>query len=77
METIIEAMIQWGELMTLGMANRTLSYSPVLGHWRVKKWTGKDARSFLYDGSNFDEAFKVLVGTSNDELNIDGKGLKS
>lgn len=62
MEIIKESLIQWGEAMQLIMENRSLSYSPVLKHWRVKKWTGKEARSFLYDDRSFEEAFKVLMG---------------
>jgi hypothetical protein len=63
MEIIQEALMQWGEAMHVGMENRTLYYSPVLKRWRVKKWTGKDARSFLYDGSSFALAFECLLGT--------------
>jgi hypothetical protein len=63
MEMIKEALMQWGEAMHVGMENRTLFYSPVLKHWRVKKWTGKDARSLLYDGSSFETAFACLLGT--------------
>jgi hypothetical protein len=62
MEIIKEALMQWGEAMRLSMENRTLFYSPVLGHWRVKKWAGKEARSFLYDGEDFMEAFESLLG---------------
>jgi hypothetical protein len=63
MEIIQEALMQWGEAMHVGMENRTLFYSPVLNHWRVKKWAGKDARSLLYDGSSFETAFACLLGT--------------
>lgn len=63
MEVIKGALMQWGEAMRLSMENRTLFYSPVLGHWRVKKWAGKEARSFLYDGEDFMEAFESLLGT--------------
>jgi hypothetical protein len=38
-----------------------------LGHWRVKKWSGNDARSFLYDGEDFQRAFQVLQGSSHSE----------
>jgi hypothetical protein len=62
MEIIKEALMKWGDAMRLSMENRTLFYSPVLGHWRVKKWAGKEARSFLYDGEDFMEAFESLLG---------------
>ena len=60
--TIKEALMQWGEAMQVRMENRTLHYSPILGHWRVKKWSGKDARAFLYDGESFEDAFLALLG---------------
>lgn len=63
MEIIKEALMQWGEAMQLVMENRALSYSPVLDHWRVKKWAGKGAKNFIYDGSNFAAAFGHLLGT--------------
>lgn len=63
MEPIREALMKWGEAMQLRMENRTLHYSPVLGQWRVKKWSGKDARKFLYDGADFEQAFQVLMGS--------------
>jgi hypothetical protein len=62
METIKEALMQWGEAMQVGMENRTMFYSPVLKHWRVKKWAGKNAKSFLYDGDDFATAFQTLLG---------------
>ena len=62
METIKESLMQWGEAMQLTMENRSLFYSPVLKHWRVKKWAGKGGRSFLYDDNNFEEAFEVFLG---------------
>jgi hypothetical protein len=62
MEIIKEALMQWGEAMQVVMENRGMSYSPVLGHWRVKKWAGKDAKSFLYDGGDFALAFECLLG---------------
>jgi hypothetical protein len=49
MDNLQDALMQWGEAMHVAMENRTLSYSPVLRHWRVKKWTGKEARSFIYE----------------------------
>ena len=64
MEIIKEALMQWGEAMHLGMENRTLFYSPVLNHWRVKKWAGKNAKRFLYDGDSFTTAFEYLLGTN-------------
>ena len=67
MEIIKEALMQWGEAMHLGMENRTMFYSPVLDHWRVKKWAGKNAKSLLYDGDNFVAAFECLLGTHADE----------
>jgi hypothetical protein len=63
MEPIKEALMKWGEAMQLRMENRTLHYSQVLGRWRVKKWSGTDARSFLYDGEDFQQAFQILLGT--------------
>jgi hypothetical protein len=51
MEIIKEALMQWGEAIHLSMENRTMFYSPVLDHWRVKKWAGKSAKSFIYDGA--------------------------
>ena len=63
MEIIKNSLMQWGEAMQLTMENRTLFYSPLLKHWRVKKWVGKDARSFIYEGGNFDEAFEVFMGS--------------
>lgn len=62
MEKIKESLMQWGEAMQLTMENRSLSYSPVLKHWRVKKWAGKDARKFIYEGSSFEEAFEAFMG---------------
>jgi len=55
-------MMQWGEAMQLGMENRTLFYSPVLKHWRVKKWAGKGAKGLLYDGEDFAAAFACFLG---------------
>ena len=63
MEIIKAALMQWGEAMQLGMENRTLSYSLVLDHWRVKKWAGKNVKSFIYDGGDFMAAFQCLLGT--------------
>ena len=63
MEIIKEALMQWGEAMNLTMENRTMFYSPVLNHWRVKKWTGKNAKSFIYEGDSFMLAFEYLLGT--------------
>ncbi len=62
MEEIKSALMQWGEAMQVGMENRSLSYSPLLKHWRVKKWAGQNAKSFLYDGESFAAAFEVLLG---------------
>jgi hypothetical protein len=62
-EAIKAALMQWGEAMQLGMENRSLFYSPVLKHWRVKKWAGKEAKSLLYDGRDFRTAFETLLGT--------------
>jgi hypothetical protein len=67
MEIIKEALMQWGEAMHLSMENRSLFYSPVLGHWRVKKWAGKNAKSYLYDGDNFMTAFEYLLGAHASE----------
>lgn len=63
MEIIREALMQWGEAMHLSMENRTMFYSPVLDHWRVKKWAGKSAKSLIYDGGSFMKAFEYLLGT--------------
>ena len=68
MEIIKKSLMQWGEAMQLTMENRSLFYSPVLKYWRVKKWTGKDARSFIYEGGNFDEAFEIFMGTHGVDL---------
>jgi hypothetical protein len=62
MEIIKEALMQWGQAMQLTMENRTLFYSPVLNHWRVKKWAGKGAKGLIYDGDNFMTAFEHLLG---------------
>ena len=62
MEKIKESLMKWGEAMQLTMENRSMFYSPVLRHWRVKKWAGKDARKFIYKGGNFEEAFEVFLG---------------
>ena len=59
---IKDALMIWGEALQVRMENRTLHYSPVLKHWRVKKWSGKNARSFLYDGPDFEVAFQALLG---------------
>jgi hypothetical protein len=67
MEPIQAALMKWGEAMQLCMENRTMHYSQVLGHWRVKKWSGKDARSFLYDGEDFQQALQVLQGLQRTE----------
>ena len=63
MDIIQEALKKWGEAMHVGMEDRTMSYSPVLSHWRVKKWAGKEARTFIYDGDSFTDAFAVLLGS--------------
>jgi len=63
--------MQWGEAIHLSMENRTLFYSPVLGHWRVKKLAGKKAKSFLYDGDNFMMAFEHLLGTHSPESTLE------
>ncbi len=68
MEIIKKSLMQWGEAMQLTMENRSLYYSPVLKHWRVKKWTGKDARSFTYEGGSFEEAFEIFMGTHGVDL---------
>ncbi|MCD6426350.1 MAG: hypothetical protein J7L35_12715 [Anaerolineales bacterium] len=62
MEKIKESLMQWGEAMQLTMENRSLFFSPVLKHWRIKKWTGKDARKFIYKGGSFEDAFEVFLG---------------
>ena len=62
MEIIQQALMHWGEAMQLGMENRTMFYSPVLKHWRVKKRAGKNAKSFLYDGDSFLTAFENFLG---------------
>ncbi len=62
MEIIQKSLMQWGEAMQLTMENRSLFYSPVLKHWRVKKWAGKGARRFIYEGESFEEAFEIFMG---------------
>ncbi len=62
METIKEALMQWGDAMLVIMENRGLFYSPVLRHWRVKKLAGADKKNFLYDGEDFAAAFDALLG---------------
>lgn len=61
-DTIQEALMKWGEAIQVTMENRSMFYSPVLKHWRVKKWAGKDARRFLYDGEDFSTALDFLLG---------------
>jgi hypothetical protein len=63
MEIIKEALMRWGEAIHVSMENRALFYSPVLDHWRVKKWGGKNAKGFIYDGGDFMTAFEHLLGT--------------
>lgn len=70
MEPIKEALMKWGEAMQVRMENRTLHYSPVLGHWRVKKWSGKDARTFIYDGEDFEQAFEFLLGSHGEDWSL-------
>ncbi len=48
MEIIKETMMKWGEAMQLSMENRSLFYSPILDHWRVKKWGGKRSKAFRF-----------------------------
>lgn len=74
MERIKAALMQWGEAMQVRMENRTLHYSPVLGHWRVKKWSGVDARSFLYDGESFEDAFLALLGPNAGKITESEQG---
>jgi hypothetical protein len=62
MEIIKEALMHWGEAIHLNMENRTMFYSPVLDHWRVKKWGGKSAKGFIYDGGDFMTALEHLLG---------------
>ena len=62
MEIIQETLMQWGEAMNLFMENRSLFYSPVLKHWRVKKWAGKNAKSLIYDGDDLMVALEHLLG---------------
>lgn len=61
MELIKNSLMQWGEAMQLTMENRSLFYSPVLKYWRVKKWVGKNARSFIYEGDSFEKAFEAFM----------------
>ena len=74
MEIIKESLIKWGEAMQLSMENRSLFYSPVLDHWRVKKWAGKRSKTFLYDGADFKQAFEHLLGPHSTELPLDPAG---
>lgn len=71
---IRDALMKWGEALQLRMENRTLHYSPVLKHWRVKKWSGKNARSFLYDGADFELAFQILLGKNAQETQERNEG---
>lgn len=76
MDLIKEALMKWGEAMQVRMENRTLHYSQVLKHWRVKKWSGKNARGFLYDGEDFEAAFQTLLGKNaeiTDGIQIEGE----
>ena len=70
MEPIKESLMKWGEAMQLVMENRSLFYSRVLDHWRVKKWSGKREKGFLFDGPSFEQAFEVLLGSHTS----DGEG---
>jgi hypothetical protein len=56
----------WGEAMQVTFENRSLFYSTVLKHWRVKKWSGKGARKFIYQGEDLEEAFKHFLGEYQD-----------
>ena len=67
-EQIKKALMQWGEAVQLTMENRSLFYSAVLKHWRVKKWAGRGARKFLYDGECFEEAFRHFLGEHLDKM---------
>jgi hypothetical protein len=66
MAIIKESLMKWGEAMQLVMENRSLFYSRVLDQWRVKKWAGKREKGFLYDGPDFEKAFRVLLGSHED-----------
>jgi hypothetical protein len=66
MAIIKESLMKWGEAMQVVMENRSLFYSRVLEHWRVKKWAGKREKGFLYDGPSFEKAFGVLLGSHED-----------
>jgi len=75
MDLIKEALMKWGEAMQVRMENRTLHYSRILEHWRVKKWSGKNARGLLYDGDDFELAFQTLLGNNADISNgVNGQG---
>ena len=67
MEDIKEALMKWGEAMQVVLENRSLFYSHVLDHWRVKKWAGKREKGFLYDGSSFEKAYEVFLGSHANE----------
>ena len=67
MEPIKESLMKWGEAMQVVMENRSLFYSRVLEHWRVKKWAGKREKGFLYDGPSFEKAFAMLLGSEKDK----------
>jgi hypothetical protein len=62
MGLIQKELMVWGEAMQVTFANRSLSYSPVLKNWRVKKWPGKGARKFIYQGEDLEEAITHLLG---------------
>ena len=74
MEIIQEALMHWGEAIHVSMENRTLFYSPVLGQWRVKKWAGKSAKGFVYDGDDFELAFEYLLGAHAAEHPLPDEG---
>jgi hypothetical protein len=68
METIKQSLMNWGEAMQVVMENRSLFYSRVLEHWRVKKWAGKREKGFLYDGPSFERAFGILLGPNSESV---------
>ena len=66
MDLIKRELMIWGEAMQVTFENRSLFYSPVLKHWRVKKWSGEQARKFIYQGEDFDDALNCLLGKSKE-----------
>lgn len=63
MESLKEAMMVWGEAMTLRLEKRCLFYSVVMGKWCVTDGFGHEEKR-LYEGENFGLALDYLLGTA-------------